>query len=179
MSRNINAYLSCLRMLVSVERYPESGRFPIISFKGTSCWGRKIAAFYNYLSTAFSWRTVEYSKNAVQDQQVVPLLQKSSNNDSVRRGQYKFYMTYPPVIWGMPLCGQLRPYTCTAPEMIPTSKWSPINFRNGMVFRHGIITSLLQRLRSWIESVQFMWFLALVSSNRLCVPSCFACLTSL
>ena len=116
MSRNINAYLSCLRMLVSVERYPESGRFPIISFKGTSCWGRKIAAFYNYLSTAFSWRTVEYSKNAVQDQQVVPLLQKSSNNDSVRRGQYKFYMTYPPVIWGMPLCGQLRP--------VQPPKWS-------------------------------------------------------
>ena len=55
--------------------------------------------------------------------------------------------------------------------MIPTWKWSPINFRNGRVFRHGIITSLLQRLRSlsWIESVQFMWFLALVSSNRLCV----------
>ena len=25
---------------------------------------------------------------------------------------------------------------------------APANFRNGMVFRHGIITSLLQRLRS-------------------------------
>ena len=74
MSHNINAYLSCLRMLVSVERYPESGRFPITSFKGTSCWGRKIAVFYDYLSTAFSWRTVEYSKNTVQDEQVVPLL---------------------------------------------------------------------------------------------------------
>ena len=116
MSLNINAYLSCLRMLVSVERYPESWRFPIISFKGTSCWGRKIAAFYNYLSTAFSWRTVEYSKNAVHDQQVVPLLQKSSNNDSVRRGHYRFYITYPPVISGMPLCGQLRP--------VQPPKWS-------------------------------------------------------
>ena len=58
------------------------------------------------------------------------------------------------------------------PEMIPipksssfpstsTPKWSPINSSNGMVFRHGIITSLLQRLRSWIAfniSLQFMWF---------------------
>ena len=60
------------------------------------------------------------------------------------------------------------------PEMIPkstpkwspflftsTPKWSPINSWNGMVFRHGIITSLLQRLRSWIAfniSLQFMWF---------------------
>ena len=79
--------------------------------------------------------------------------------------------------------------SCTAPEMIPTPqwlptlkwspqipkstpkwspflftstpKWSPINSWNGMVFRHGIITSLLQRLRSWIAfniSQQFMWF---------------------
>ena len=80
MSHNINAYLSCLRMLVSVERYPESGRFPITSF------------------TAFSWRTVEYPKNAVQDQQVVPLLNtKFSNNDTVRRGHYSFYMKYLPV----------------------------------------------------------------------------------
>ena len=30
-----------------------------------------------------------------------------------------------------------------------SSRWVPlINFRNGMVFRHGIITSLLQRLGS-------------------------------
>ena len=61
---------------------------------------------------------------------------------------------------------------CTAPEMIPTPKWSPflftstpkwspINSWNGMVFRHGIITNLLQRLRSQIAfniSLQFMWF---------------------
>ena len=98
MSHNINAYLSCLRMLVSVERYPESGRFPITSFKGTSCWGRKMAVFYDYLSTAISWRTVEYPKNAVQDQQVVPLLNtKFSNNDTVRRDHYRFYMRYLPV----------------------------------------------------------------------------------
>ena len=103
MSHNINAYLSCLRMLVSVERYPESGRFPITSF------------------TAFSWRTVEYSKNAVQDQQVVPLLNTtSSNNDSVRRGHYRFYMTYLPVRWEMPLCGKLtRPVQPPKCEMIP------------------------------------------------------------
>ena len=53
------------------------------------------------------------------------------------------------------------------PEMIPisfrtsTPKWSPIKSRNGMEFRHGIITSLLQRLRYWITfniSLQFMWF---------------------
>ena len=124
MSHNINAYLSCLRMLVSVERYPESGRFPITSFKGTSCWGRKIAVFYDYLSTTFSWRTVEYSKNAVQDQQLVPLLNtKSSNNDSVRRGHYRFYMTYLPVRWEMPLCGKLtRP---VQPEMRNDPQLSP------------------------------------------------------
>ena len=60
------------------------------------------------------------------------------------------------------------------PEMIPksTSKWSPflststpkwsaINPWNGIVFRHGIITSLLQRWRCWTAfniSLQFMWF---------------------
>ena len=49
-----------------------------------------------------------------------------------------------------------------SPRMTPTPKWSPtpksfpnrprndpqLIFGNGMVFRHGIITSLLQRLRS-------------------------------
>ena len=65
------------------------------------------------------------------------------------------------------------------PEMIPkstpkwspflstsTPKWSPINPWNGIVFRHGIITSLLQRLRSWIAfniSLQFMWFFSAFS----------------
>ena len=122
MSHNINAYLSCLRMLVSVERYPESGRFPITSFKGTSCWGRKMAVFYDYLSTAISWRTVEYPKNAVQDQQVVPLLNtKFSNNYSVRRGHYRFYMRYLPVRWEMPLCGKLtRP---VQPSLILGMEW--------------------------------------------------------
>ena len=52
---------------------------------------------------------------------------------------------------------------CTAPEMIPTPKWSPTlkwspnRPRNDpqlilgmeLVFRHGIITNLLQRLRSY------------------------------
>ena len=87
-----------------------SRAFPhhITSFKGTSCWGRKIAVSYDYLSTAFSWRKVEYSKDAVQDQQIVPLLKtKSSNNDSVRRRHYRIYMTYPPFILEMPLCGKL------------------------------------------------------------------------
>ena len=122
MSHNINAYLSYLGMLVSIERYPESGRFPITSFKGTSCWGRKMAVFYDYLSTAISWRTVEYPKNAVQDQQVVPLLNtKFSNNDTVRRDHYRFYMRYLPVRWEMPLCGKLtRP---VQPPLILGMEW--------------------------------------------------------
>ena len=52
------------------------------------------------------------------------------------------------------------------PEMIPISlhvdpKMIPINSWNGMVFGHGIIISLLPRLRSWIAfntSLQLMWF---------------------
>ena len=69
------------------------------------------------------------------------------------------------------------------PEMIPkstpkwspflftsTRKWSPINSWNGMVFRHGIVTGLLQRLHSWIAfyiSLQSMWFFfVLLSSGR-------------
>ena len=52
------------------------------------------------------------------------------------------------------------------PEMIPIflhvdPEMNPINSWNGMVFRRGIITSLLQRLRSWNAlniSIQFTWF---------------------
>ena len=67
---------------------------------------------------------------------------------------------------------------CTAPEMIPkatpkwcpflftsTPKWCLINSWNGMVFRHGIITSLLQRLRSWIA---FTFHYSLCDFQRFC-----------
>ena len=68
------------------------------------------------------------------------------------------------------------------PEMIPTPKrssflftstpkWSPINSWNGMVFRHRIITNLLQRLRLTFR-YSLCDFLALLTSNRLYVNVC-------
>ena len=84
-------------------------------------------------------------------------------------------------------------YSQTAPEMIPkpeiidhnstpiwliptplvtsTPKWSPLNHWNEMVFHHGIITTLLQRVRSWI-AFNIHYFLAVLSSNRLSVYFC-------
>ena len=95
---------------------------------------------------------------------------------------------------------------CTAPEMIPTPKWSPtlkwspnrprndphfslrrppkwspINSWNGMVFRHGIITSVLHRLRSWIAfniSLQFMWLFSYRYCHLIAFMSTFAHSTS-
>ena len=71
------------------------------------------------------------------------------------------------------------------PKMIPTLKWSPplftwtpkwsqINSCNRMVFHHGIITSPLQRIRSWVafNISELCDFLGLLSSNCLYVYLC-------
>ena len=61
------------------------------------------------------------------------------------------------------------PHLHVDPEMIPITSW------NGTVFLHGIITSLLQRLLSWIAlNIHYSScdFLALLSSNRLYVYFC-------
>lgn len=66
---------------------------------------------------------------------------------------------------------QFHPDMIPTPLVTSTPKWSPVNHWNEMVFRHGIITTLLQRVRSWI-AFNIHYFLALWLSNRLSVYFC-------
>ena len=111
----------------------------------------------------------------------LPIMDYTGRGGFARKGYFFQACTAAPEMLPTPKWSPTLKWSQFDPEMTPipkwspclftsTPKWSPVNSWNGVVFHHGIITSLLHRLRSWIAfniSLNYVIF-----SVRLSSPLC-------